>query len=98
VILNVQGDMPTLEAALLAAAMAPLATPLEAGGPHIATIAAEIVDARLRVDPNVVKVVGSPIPGTRHLRALYFTRAEAPYGAGPLYQHEGLSAYPPSPL
>ena len=55
-----------------------------------------------------MKVVGSPVSPTR-LRALYFTRATAPYGDGPLYHHIGLYAYrrealarfvalPPSPL
>jgi 3-deoxy-manno-octulosonate cytidylyltransferase (CMP-KDO synthetase) len=56
----------------------------------------------------VVKVVGTPIAAAR-LRALYFTRAQAPYGEGALYHHIGLYAYrrealgrfvalPPSPL
>ena len=58
--------------------------------------------------PNVVKAVGSPVAPGR-LRALYFTRATAPAGEGPLYHHIGLYAYrraalarfvalPPSPL
>jgi 3-deoxy-manno-octulosonate cytidylyltransferase (CMP-KDO synthetase) len=61
-----------------------------------------------KTDPNVVKVVGSVIAPDR-LRALYFTRATAPWGEGPLYHHIGLYAYrraalsryvalPPSPL
>ncbi len=56
----------------------------------------------------MVKIVGSPLSATR-LRALYFTRATAPWGEGPLYHHIGLYAYrraalerfvtlPPSPL
>ena len=44
------------------------------------------------MNPNVVKLVGSPI-GRRRLRALYFTRATAPYGDGPRYHHIGLYAY-----
>jgi len=92
-IVNLQGDMPLLDPGLVAACLEPLATPLEDGGPHIGTIAAAITDARLGADPNVVKVVGSPIAGTRRLRALYFTRAAAPYGEGPLLHHEGLYAY-----
>ena len=63
---------------------------------------------RKRTNPNVVKAVGSPV-GRERLRALYFTRATAPYGDGPLYHHIGLYAYrraalerfvalPPSPL
>jgi 3-deoxy-manno-octulosonate cytidylyltransferase (CMP-KDO synthetase) len=108
-IVNLQGDMPTLDPGLLAACLEPLSTPLENGGPHIGTIAAPIGDTRLGADPNIVKVVGSPIAGTRRVRALYFTRAAAPYGEGPLLHHEGLYAYrraslerfvslPPSPL
>jgi 3-deoxy-manno-octulosonate cytidylyltransferase (CMP-KDO synthetase) len=58
----------------------------------IATLAAEIVRAEERTNPNVVKVVGSPV-APKHLRALYFTRATAPAGDGPLYHHIGLYAY-----
>ena len=45
-----------------------------------------------RTNPNVVKVVGSPVAPGR-LRALYFTRATAPSGEGPLYHHIGIYAY-----
>lgn len=93
IIVNVQGDMPTLDSKLVSACIAPLATPLKEGGAHIVTIAAPIADARLGKDPNVVKVVGFPIKGTTRLRAMYFTRAEAPYGEGPLFHHEGMYAY-----
>jgi 3-deoxy-manno-octulosonate cytidylyltransferase (CMP-KDO synthetase) len=93
VIVNVQGDMPTLDPKLVPACIEPLAIPLKEGGPHIATIAAQITDPALRKDPSVVKAVGTPVKGTNRLRAMYFTRAEAPYGEGPLYHHEGLYAY-----
>jgi 3-deoxy-manno-octulosonate cytidylyltransferase (CMP-KDO synthetase) len=104
IIVNVQGDLPTLEPAAIAAAVAPLGDPAV----DIATIAAEIRSAEERSDPNVVKVVGTPIAPGR-LRALYFTRAMAPAGEGPLYHHIGLYAFrraaletfvklPPSPL
>ena len=46
-----------------------------------------------RTDPNVVKVVGTPLGDGAMLRALYFTRATAPYGEGPLYHHIGIYAY-----
>ncbi|MGB6389894.1 MAG: 3-deoxy-manno-octulosonate cytidylyltransferase, partial [Methyloceanibacter sp.] len=59
----------------------------------IGTIAAEITREEERTDPNVVKVVGSPLGVPRILRALYFTRATAPYGDGPLYHHIGIYAY-----
>jgi 3-deoxy-manno-octulosonate cytidylyltransferase (CMP-KDO synthetase) len=65
---------------------------LRAGDADIATLAAEIHDPAERTNPNVVKVVGSEI-GERRLRALYFTRATAPYGEGPLFHHIGLYAY-----
>ena len=58
----------------------------------IGTVAAEITDADERTNPHVVKVVGTP-SGDRLLRALYFTRATAPSGEGPLYHHIGLYAY-----
>jgi 3-deoxy-manno-octulosonate cytidylyltransferase (CMP-KDO synthetase) len=88
IIVNLQGDLPTLAPADITAALLPLADP----GVDIATLAAEITDARERTNPNVVKVVGSPV-APRRLRALYFTRAEAPAGEGPLYHHIGIYAY-----
>ncbi len=104
IIVNVQGDLPTLEPQDVRAALDPLTDPAV----DIATLAAEIGDETERVNPNVVKVVGTPI-AQRRLRALYFTRATAPFGEGPLYHHIGLYAYrraalqrfvllPPSPL
>jgi 3-deoxy-manno-octulosonate cytidylyltransferase (CMP-KDO synthetase) len=88
IVMNVQGDLPTLAPADIRAALDPLADPAV----DIATLAAEIVRPQERTDPNVVKLVGSPL-GPRRLRALYFTRAQAPWGDGPLYHHIGLYAY-----
>ena len=88
IVVNVQGDLPTLKPADLAAAAALLSD----RSVDIATLAAEIVKAHERGDPNVVKVVGTPV-GPDRLRALYFTRASAPAGEGPLYHHIGLYAY-----
>jgi len=104
IVVNVQGDLPMLEPSDIAAAIAPLADPAV----QIGTLAAEIRRPDERVNPNVVKVVGTPVAAKR-LRALYFTRATAPAGDGPLYHHIGLYAYrrealarfvglPPSPL
>jgi 3-deoxy-manno-octulosonate cytidylyltransferase (CMP-KDO synthetase) len=88
IVVNLQGDLPTLAPADIAAALLPLSDPAV----DIATLAAEITDARERADPNVVKVVGSAV-APRRLRALYFTRAQAPSGDGPLYHHIGIYAY-----
>jgi 3-deoxy-manno-octulosonate cytidylyltransferase (CMP-KDO synthetase) len=104
IVVNVQGDLPTLAPADLKAALVPLQDPAV----DIATLAAEIRKSEERTNPNVVKVVGSPVAPGR-LRALYFTRATAPSGDGALYHHIGLYAYrraalerfvalPPSPL
>lgn len=93
VVVNVQGDLPTLSADDLRSAVAVLDDPAV----DIATLAAEIVKDEERTNPNVVKVVGSPVAPGR-LRALYFTRATAPWGEGPLYHHIGLYAYRRSAL
>jgi 3-deoxy-manno-octulosonate cytidylyltransferase (CMP-KDO synthetase) len=88
IIVNVQGDLPTLSPENLRAAL----TPMDDPDVDIATLAAEIRTDAERTNPNVVKVVGSPISPKR-LRALYFTRAECPWGEGPLFHHIGLYAY-----
>lgn len=104
IIINLQADLPTVTPAVIAAAL----TPLDDPAVDIATLAAEIASPEERTDPNVVKVVGTPVSPGR-LRALYFTRATAPAGEGPLYHHIGLYAFrraalqtfvklPPSPL
>jgi 3-deoxy-manno-octulosonate cytidylyltransferase (CMP-KDO synthetase) len=63
----------------------------------LATIAVEITDEAEKTNPSIVKVVGTPV-GDAVLRALYFTRATAPYGDGPLYHHIGLYAWRRSAL
>ena len=88
IIVNVQGDLPLIAPTDIRAALTPLADPAV----DIATLAAAIVRPQERGNPNVVKVVGSPL-GPKRLRALYFTRARAPWGDGPLYHHIGLYAY-----
>ncbi|KGD98184.1 3-deoxy-manno-octulosonate cytidylyltransferase [Rhizobium sp. YS-1r] len=87
-VINVQGDLPTIEPEAVRASL----RPLENSSTDIATLTVEITDEHEKTNPNVVKIVGSPLSATR-LRALYFTRATAPYGNGPLYHHIGLYAY-----
>ncbi len=104
VVVNVQGDLPTIDPAIIAASLLPLADPAV----DIATLAAVITREEEKTAPQVVKAIGSAI-GERHLRALYFTRSPAPWGEGDLLHHIGLYAYrrkalarfvalPPSPL
>jgi 3-deoxy-manno-octulosonate cytidylyltransferase (CMP-KDO synthetase) len=88
IIVNLQGDLPTLDPDLVRACIAPLTEPAV----DIATLTAVISEADERTNPNVVKVVGTPV-GPGRLRALYFTRASAPSGDGPLFHHIGIYAY-----
>jgi 3-deoxy-manno-octulosonate cytidylyltransferase (CMP-KDO synthetase) len=88
IVVNLQGDFPTILPDNIRDVLGPLSDPAV----DIATLAAEIHTEEESANPNVVKVVGSPV-GERRLRALYFTRAIAPYGDGPRYHHVGLYAY-----
>lgn len=103
-IVNVQGDLPTIDPRVVRAS----ADLLDDPAVDIGTLAAVITRHEEINNPNVVKVVGTPL-NERRLRALYFTRATAPSGDGPLYHHIGLYAYrrtaldrfvalPPAPL
>jgi 3-deoxy-manno-octulosonate cytidylyltransferase (CMP-KDO synthetase) len=93
IVLNLQGDLPAMEGSLVHRCLSPLLEAEADDGPHIATIAAEAVNEADRTNPNSVKVVGTPTGVPRRLRALYFTRATAPWGEGPLYHHFGMYAY-----
>lgn len=104
IVVNLQGDFPTIAPGNIKDVLPPLADPAV----DLATLAAPIRTEEESTNPNVVKAVGSPL-GEGRLRALYFTRAAAPFGDGPRYHHIGLYAYrraalerfvglPPSPL
>jgi 3-deoxy-manno-octulosonate cytidylyltransferase (CMP-KDO synthetase) len=87
IVVNVQGDLPTIDPADIRAALGPLADPAV----DIATLAAVITDPAELTNPNVVKAHGAPLaPGRLHATA--FTRADA-RGPGPHYHHIGLYAY-----
>jgi 3-deoxy-manno-octulosonate cytidylyltransferase (CMP-KDO synthetase) len=88
VVVNVQGDFPTIDPRSIAAAVTPLAD----RAVDIATLVCVITRDDERTNPNVVKMVGSELSPGR-FRALYFTRATAPTGEGPLYHHIGVYAY-----
>jgi len=104
IVVNLQGDFPTISTANIRDVLGPLADPAV----DISTLAAQIHTEEEDAAPSVVKAVGSSLGG-RRMRALYFTRATAPHGDGPRYHHIGLYAYrrpalerfvrlPPSPL
>jgi len=105
IIINVQGDMPTLEKGIITKALNLLQNPAV----DIATLAAPITQEREKTDPAVVKPIIAFEKNNTQGRALYFTRATAPAGEGTLYHHIGIYAYrrsalekfvslPPSPL
>jgi 3-deoxy-manno-octulosonate cytidylyltransferase (CMP-KDO synthetase) len=102
-VLNLQGDLPDIPPAFLREALLPFSDP----SVDCATLAAPILLGD-EIGPDVVKVIGTEC-APRHLRALYFTRARAPWGDGILWHHIGLYAWrrealdrfvslPPSPL
>ena len=99
VVVNLQGDMPTMRAADVARAVAALRD-----GADIATLVSPSTDDAERDNPNLVKAIRAADG-----RCLYFTRAAAPHGDGPIERHVGIYVYtrdalarfvaaPPSPL
>jgi len=86
-VVNVQGDLPTIDPADIRAALTLLHDPAV----DIATLAAVIADPAELTNPNVVKAIGTPLSPGR-FRAITFTRADAT-GPGPHYHHIGLYAY-----
>ena len=88
-IVNLQGDLPTLDPQLVGVC----AQPLEDPETHIATLGVEIDNEEDKSNPNIVKVIGTPTNRDDVLRTLYFTRATAPHGEGPLYHHIGIYAF-----
>ena len=93
-VVNLQGDLPTIEAAAVARCLEPLAD----AAVDIATLVAEITDAAEIDDASVVKAAVAIAPGGTSGPALYFSRAAMPSGDGPLYHHIGIYAYRRSAL
>jgi 3-deoxy-manno-octulosonate cytidylyltransferase (CMP-KDO synthetase) len=94
VVVNVQGDLPTLDPQAIRDAV----IALDRQECDIATLVTQIRDDEERDDPNVVKAVVAWDEGGDLGRALYFTRSTAPWGDGPLWHHVGLYAYRRSAL
>ena len=105
IVVNLQGDLPAIDPALIRAALDPMAD----AAVDLATLVVPTEDPAERDNPNVVKAVVSFADGATVGRALYFTRAAAPTGNGPVWHHIGIYAWrrtalarfvglPPSPL
>lgn len=89
IVVNVQGDLPTLEPKLVAASVTPLADPAV----DIATVVARITIAEELSDIAVVKAAVSFQPGAVVGPALYFSRNLIPSGPGDHYHHIGIYAF-----
>ena len=93
VVVNLQGDVPTIDPALIRAALLPLADPAT----DIGTLVAPIADAAEAATPSFVKAACAFPPegeaGLDVAPALYFSRAAIPWGDGPRWHHIGIYAY-----
>ena len=105
VVVNVQGDLPTLDPRAVKDSL----LPLEDSAVDVATLVAKITTEEERSASQVVKCAVAFAAGRRIGRAIYFSRLPVPWGEGPLWHHIGLYAYrrtalarfvalPPSPL
>jgi len=104
-VINLQGDLPELDPALLHK----LAEVLREDRWDLTTLAAPMDNSQAQ-KPQIVKAVASFPDGMEKTgRALYFSRAAVPYGAAVFYHHIGLYGWhvaalkkfvslPPSPL
>lgn len=91
-VVNLQGDMPFVDPAVIAACVRLLA---EVPACDVATAAAPEASPADRTNPDVVKSVLALADGAGagdHGRALYFTRSTL-YGEGPVLRHVGVYAY-----
>ena len=89
VVINLQGDLPTIPPAYLRTVLAPLADPRI----DIATLVAPITSAAEAASPSVVKAACAFDDGAAVAPALYFSRAAIPAGDGPLWHHIGIYAF-----
>jgi len=89
VVVNLQGDLPTIDPAVIRAALLPLVDP----GVDIGSVAYPVTDPAELANPNVTKVAAGFAAGARVARALYFSRLPVPYGAGEHYHFPGIYAY-----
>ncbi len=89
VVVNLQGDFPTLDPAALRAVLLPLADPAM----DIGSLVTPIHDAAEATAPQVVKCHCHFADGAAVAPALTFSRAAIPWGDGPLWHHIGVYAF-----
>ncbi|HEY3848975.1 MAG TPA: 3-deoxy-manno-octulosonate cytidylyltransferase [Acetobacteraceae bacterium] len=89
VVVNLQGDLPTIPPVYLRTVLTPLADPAF----DIATLVAPIVSDEEADLPSVVKVACAFDRGRAVSPALYFSRVPIPSGDGPRWHHIGIYAF-----
>lgn len=89
VVVNLQGDLPTIPSVMLRAVLTPLSDPTI----DIATLVAPILTREEAAAASVVKAVCAFDGGRAVSPALYFSRSPIPWGEGPLWHHIGIYAY-----
>jgi 3-deoxy-manno-octulosonate cytidylyltransferase (CMP-KDO synthetase) len=89
VVINLQGDLPTLPPALLQSVTLPLNDP----GFDVGTLVAPIHDDAEAALPSVVKAACAFRGDADIAPALYFSRLALPWGPGPRWHHIGVYAY-----
>jgi 3-deoxy-manno-octulosonate cytidylyltransferase (CMP-KDO synthetase) len=94
VVINLQGDLPSIPPDYLRRVLAALADPAF----DIATLVAPVTSAAEAASPSVVKAACAFADGrsgdSRAVApALYFSRATIPAGEGPLWHHIGIYAF-----
>jgi 3-deoxy-manno-octulosonate cytidylyltransferase (CMP-KDO synthetase) len=89
VVINLQGDLPTIPPVYLRTVLTPLADPQF----DIATLVAPITTPEEKASPSVVKAACAFDSGRAVSPALYFSRVAIPSGEGPLWHHIGIYAF-----
>lgn len=91
-IINLQGDLPTINPGDIRTVMLPLANKAV----DIATLGSRITNPHEIGNPNVVKIAMGcwhPVKGGETARAIYFSRQAIPANAVEFYHHIGIYAY-----
>jgi 3-deoxy-manno-octulosonate cytidylyltransferase (CMP-KDO synthetase) len=89
VVVNLQGDFPTLDPDGLRLVITPLTDPTV----DIGTLVVPIRDEVEAATESFVKAACAFRPGETVAPALYFSRLPIPWGSGPRWHHVGIYAY-----
>lgn len=93
VVINLQGDLPSLDPKVVAAVLKPLDDPAV----DIATLVVEIADPAERRNPDAPRAAVAFAPDSRRARALYFSRSAVAWPGEddslPLYYHLGIYGF-----